>query len=66
MKAQVTLRIATRKVPDFVQRYPSLLQAPLPADPVGGWEIQFDWTGLPFCLAPAYPDGGPRRSRPTR
>jgi hypothetical protein len=55
MKAQVTLRIVTRKVPDFVLRYPSLLRAPLPADPVGGWEIQCDWTGLPFSWRPLAP-----------
>ena len=52
MKAQVTLRIATHRVPDFVQRYPSLLRAPLPAGLVGGWEIQFDWTGIPFAWRP--------------
>jgi murein DD-endopeptidase MepM/ murein hydrolase activator NlpD len=52
MKAQVRLRIATHKVPDFIQRYPSLLAAPLPAGPLGGWEIQCDWTGLPFSWRP--------------
>ena len=52
MKAQVVLRIATHKVPDFVQRYPSLLKAPLPEGLLGGWEIEFDWTGLPFAWRP--------------
>jgi murein DD-endopeptidase MepM/ murein hydrolase activator NlpD len=55
MKAQVTLRIVTRKVPDFILRYPSLLRAPLPAGPIGGWEIQCDWTGLPFSWRPLTP-----------
>jgi peptidoglycan LD-endopeptidase LytH len=55
MKAQVILRIATRKVPDFVLRYPSLLRAPLPEGPIGGWEIEFDWTGLPFAWRPLAP-----------
>jgi hypothetical protein len=55
MKAQVTLRIATRKVPDFVLRYPSLLRAPLPEGPIGGWEIQCDWTGLPISWRPLAP-----------
>jgi hypothetical protein len=55
MKAQVTLRIATRKVPDFVQRYPSLLRTPLPEGPIGGWEIQCDWTGIPFSWRPLTP-----------
>jgi hypothetical protein len=49
MRPQVTLRIATRRVPDFIQRYPSLLRAPMPAGPLGGWEIEFDWTGIPFA-----------------
>jgi murein DD-endopeptidase MepM/ murein hydrolase activator NlpD len=55
MKPQVTLRIATRKVPDFIQRYPSLLRAPLPAGPLGGWEIQFEWTGIPISWHPLTP-----------
>ena len=55
MKPQVTLRIATRKVPDFIQRYPSLLRAPMPAGAIGGWEIQFDWTGIPISWRPLMP-----------
>ncbi|MDB6168697.1 MAG: Peptidase [Verrucomicrobia bacterium] len=49
--AAVRLRIGTRRVPDFVLRYPSLLTSPLPAA-VGGWEIAFDWTGLPISWTP--------------
>jgi peptidoglycan LD-endopeptidase LytH len=52
MKPQVTARIATHKVPDFIQRYPGLLQSPMPAGLLGGWEIQFDWTGIPFAWRP--------------
>jgi murein DD-endopeptidase MepM/ murein hydrolase activator NlpD len=55
MRAQVRLRIVTRKVPDFIQRYPSLLAAPLPAGSIGGWEIACDWTGLPFSWRPLQP-----------
>ena len=55
MKAQVTLRIATRKMPDYIERYPTLLRAPLPPGPVGGWEIQLDWTGIPFAWRPLSP-----------
>ena len=55
MKAEVRLRIVTRLVPDFIRRYPSLLQAPLPAGPIGGWEIACDWTGLPFAWRPLTP-----------
>ncbi len=49
MKPEVRLRIATRKVPDFIERYPSLLTAPRETGPVAGWEICCDWTGLPFA-----------------
>jgi peptidoglycan LD-endopeptidase LytH len=55
MRAQVRLRIATPKVPDFMQRYPGLLRAPLPMGLVGGWEIECDWTGLPFAWRPLTP-----------
>jgi murein DD-endopeptidase MepM/ murein hydrolase activator NlpD len=55
MKAQVRLRIVTHLVPDFIRRYPSLLRAPLPAGPIGGWEIECDWTGLPFAWRPLTP-----------
>lgn len=48
----VTVRIATRRVPDYIRRYPSLLQQPLPLGLVGGWEIQCNWTGLPFAWTP--------------
>jgi hypothetical protein len=52
MKPQVTLRIATHKVPDFVQRYPSLVRGPMPEGLLGGWEIQCDWTGIPISWRP--------------
>ena len=55
MKAEVRLRIATHKVPDFIERYPSLLTAPRPPGLIGGWEIACDWTGLPFAWRPLSP-----------
>jgi peptidoglycan LD-endopeptidase LytH len=57
MRPAVRVRIATGRVPDFVMRYPSLLTKPLP--PVGavaGWEIECDWTGLPFRWTPLAPN----------
>ena len=51
MQPAVRLRIATRRVPDFVLRYPSLLTEPLPMV-VAGWEIKFNWTGVPFSWTP--------------
>ncbi|MBS0664589.1 MAG: M23 family metallopeptidase [Verrucomicrobia bacterium] len=51
LEPAVKLRIATTRVPDFVLRYPALLTQPLPAG-VTGWEVTFDWTGLPFRWTP--------------
>ena len=48
----VRLRIATFRKPDFVARYPSLVTKPLPLGPVAGWEVTFNWTGLPFAWIP--------------
>lgn len=52
METVVRLRIATLRTPDFVTRYPSLLTRPLSAGIVAGWEIRFNWTGLPFAWTP--------------
>lgn len=51
MEPAVRMRVATRRVPDFVLRYPALLTRPLPAS-VAGWEIMFNWTGIPFAWTP--------------
>ena len=53
MRPAVRVRIATAKVPDFVERYPSLLTKPLPPPgALAGWEIVCNWTGLPFRWTP--------------
>ena len=49
------VRVATYRVPDFIQRYPALLQKPLPTGPVGGWDIACNATGLPFAWTPLSP-----------
>jgi murein DD-endopeptidase MepM/ murein hydrolase activator NlpD len=54
MEPAVRVRIATRRVPDFVLRYPSLLTKPLPPL-VAGWDIKFNWTGVPFAWTPLTP-----------
>lgn len=51
METAVRVRIATRRTPDFVQRYPSRVTKPLPML-VGGWEIKFNWSGIPFEWTP--------------
>lgn len=48
----VRLKIATHRTPDFVTRYPSLLTKELPLGLVSGWEIRFNWTGIPFAWTP--------------
>ncbi|MDE3084724.1 MAG: M23 family metallopeptidase [Verrucomicrobiota bacterium] len=56
MQPAVRVRIATKTVPDFVARYPSLLTRPLPpGSAVAGWEITCNWTGLPFAWTPLTP-----------
>ena len=55
METVVRLRIATHRMPDFIQRYPALLTKPLPMGPVAGWEIRCNWTGLPFSWTPLSP-----------
>lgn len=42
-----TVIVRSRTVPDFVQRYPELLQGAPPASGVAGWRIEFAWFGVP-------------------
>lgn len=55
MTPAVRIRIATHRYPDFVSRYPSLVTKPLPLGPVSGWEITFNWTGIPYAWTPLAP-----------
>lgn len=48
----VTVRVARSRMPDFVTRYPSLLQGHVPVGTLGGWEIDMLWTGLPVAFRP--------------
>ena len=52
LPAVAKVRIATNRVPDFVQRYPELLTAEVPMGGVAGWEIKVSATGLPFSWTP--------------
>ncbi len=58
LKPVVRVRVASRQTPDFARRYPSLITPPpggnstLAFSPPAGWEIVFNWTGLPFRLTP--------------
>ena len=52
MEPAVRVRIATHRTPDFVARYPALLTKEAPMGLVSGWEIKFNWTGIPFAWTP--------------
>jgi hypothetical protein len=39
-------------VPDFIQRYPTLLRRSMPLGLVAGLEIECNWSGLPFAWTP--------------
>jgi murein DD-endopeptidase MepM/ murein hydrolase activator NlpD len=52
MRPAVRVRVVTNRTPDFIQRYPTLLRKPLPLGFVSGWEIECNWTGLPFAWTP--------------
>jgi len=67
METAVRIRIASYRQPDFIVRYPSLLTKPPEFGPIAGWEIRFNWTGLPFAWTPltgrevaGLPPGQPR------
>lgn len=47
-----SLLISTRRVPDFIRRYPELLEKPIPDSGLVGWKIHFTWYGLPFSWTP--------------
>lgn len=51
LEPAVRLQIATFRTPDFVTRYPSLLTKPV-AGVVAGWDIRFNWSGIPFAWTP--------------
>jgi peptidoglycan LD-endopeptidase LytH len=42
-----TLRVKSDRIPDFVRRYPSLVQGAIPFEGPAGWEIDFTSYGLP-------------------
>ncbi|MEM9226591.1 MAG: peptidoglycan DD-metalloendopeptidase family protein [Verrucomicrobiota bacterium] len=47
-----TLRVATRKAPDFIARSPGLLTKPIPANVLTGWQIDFTAEGMPIRWTP--------------
>ncbi len=54
-----TLRVSTRRTPDFVQRHPALVTAPVPAGGAVAWLVEFTWHGLPKSWRPLSPSEVP-------
>jgi murein DD-endopeptidase MepM/ murein hydrolase activator NlpD len=54
METAVRVRIATHRTPDYVARYPALVAKPKESSlaPVAGWDVRFNWTGVPFAWTP--------------
>lgn len=55
MRPAVRVRVVTNRTPDFITRYPALLSEPMPVGGVGGWEVEFNTTGVPFSWKPLPP-----------
>lgn len=49
-----SLRVTTRKIPDFVTRYPSLVTERIKSKDLKGWDIDFTWFAMPFRWTPLY------------
>lgn len=50
--AAVTVRVATRRVPDYVRRYPSLVTNLLAPELLAGWEVAVGAEGVPWRWTP--------------
>lgn len=54
------VRIYTRSIPDFIQRYPSLVETNFNPKNIKGWDINFTWYGLPIKWTPIYTAWSPK------
>lgn len=46
------IRVLSRKIPNFIERYPALCTKDYMPKDVIGWEIAFTWYGLPYRWVP--------------
>lgn len=53
LKTDFRVRVYSSKVPNYIKRYPKLLEEPIRVGLVG-WEIAFTWYGLPKQWRPLY------------
>ncbi len=47
-----SIAVGTRQVPDFVRRYPALLNGSIPRTGLAGWKVDFTWYGVPKRWTP--------------
>ncbi len=52
------IRVHSRSIPDFVERYPALLARPYAGRQVVAWDIAFTEFGVPFEWTPRFADEG--------
>ncbi len=53
-----TLRVVTSQTPDFIRRYPNLLERSADRGNVVAWDIAFTWYGLPLRWNPRFAGEG--------
>lgn len=49
-----TIRVLKPKVPNYIERYPTLLTKPIDRSALIGWDIDFTWFRLPFRWTPLH------------
>ena len=58
LPAAFSLRVATRRTPYFIRRYPCLLTGPV-GDDIVGWDVEFTGFGLPVRWTPLSREDAP-------
>ncbi|MCZ6672512.1 MAG: hypothetical protein O7C75_06180, partial [Verrucomicrobia bacterium] len=57
-KTAFTIVVSTRQVPDFIQRYPALVNGVIPDRELAGWRIEYTWYGVPKKWTPLISKNG--------
>ena len=57
-KTAFTVMVSTRQVPDFVRRYPALVDGLIPSEGLAGWRIEYTYYGAPKRWTPLISNGG--------
>ncbi|MBH52919.1 MAG: peptidase M23 [Opitutaceae bacterium] len=51
-KTAFSILVSTKRIPNFVQRYPGLVKGEIPQIGLAGWRIDFTWYGAPKQWTP--------------